>query len=58
MGLLIKHGEIIKSSGRSAFGYVAGRTSELEVTFGTKTSCQINEEILFEKDFLTYFPAK
>ena len=50
MGLLIKHGEIIKeSSGRSAFGYVAGRTSELEITFGTKTSCQINEEILFWK---------
>ena len=31
---------------------------ELEVTFGTKTSCQINEEILFwKKTFLTYFPA-
>ena len=32
--------------------------NQKEVTFGTKTSCQINEEILFwKKTFLTYFPA-
>lgn len=30
---------------------------ELEVTFGTKTSCQINEEILFWKKTFDVFPS-
>ena len=48
VGLLIKHGEIIKKVPED----------QLLDTFGTKTSCQINEEILFwKKTFLTYFPA-